>query len=148
MCRVFPEHWFLLYKYQINSLLSRRLLATDAFVSVNFKINHKKLANVKLIKMKVGLKPNKPLFASHRLLSEILQPSTYKNKNTWPAFCPLCLHSCEMAHYQQTNQLALLSEHPLVIIRDSTDSPQTGSTALPTCLKPWETSVQDESSSD
>ena len=31
-----------------------------------------------------------------------------------------------MAHYQQTNQLALLSEHPLVIIRDSADNPLPG----------------------
>lgn len=48
-----------------------------------------------------------------------------------PVFCHLNLHLCEMAHYQQTNQLALLSEHPLVIIRASKDSPQPGTTLVP-----------------
>lgn len=34
--------------------------------------------------------------------------------DTWLISCPLYLHWCEMAHYQQTNRLAALSEHPLV----------------------------------
>lgn len=60
-----------------------------------------------------------------------LQPTAHPriNINTWPRFHPLILYSCEMAHYQQTNQLAPLSQHPLVKIRDSTDSPQTGNSA-------------------
>lgn len=48
-----------------------------------------------------------------------------------PVFRHLYLHLCEMAHYQQTNQLALLSEHPLVIIRASKDSPQAGTMLVP-----------------
>lgn len=53
------------------------------------------------------------------------------------------LHLCEKAHYQQTNQLALLSEHPLVVIRDSTDNPQPGNTELPTSQTPMYTSARD-----
>lgn len=41
------------------------------------------------------------------------------NTNTWRQSWPLHLHPCEMAHYQQTNQLASLSERPLVKMRDS-----------------------------
>lgn len=63
-------------------------------------------------------------------------------------FCPLYLHLCEMAHYQQTNQLALLSEHPLVIIRDSTENPQPGNTVLPSSLKQRYISVKDEKESE
>lgn len=60
------------------------------------------------------------------------------SRNTWPACvrsAPSTSHLCEMAHYQQTNQLALLSEHPLVIIRDSTGNPAPGTTALPPSWK-------------
>lgn len=68
--------------------------------------------------------------------AEIQQPIAHphveqKHLACLRSFGPLYLHLCEMAHYQQTNQLALLSEHPLVIIRDSTGNPPPGTTALP-----------------
>lgn len=85
-------------------------------------------------KQTIVILKHEPLIKCHLCITSetsTLQPTAHPriNINTWPRFHPLILYSCEMAHYQQTNQLASLSQHPLVKIRDSTDSPQTGNSA-------------------
>lgn len=110
---------------------------------MNFAFNHQQMYFILTIKN--IFHPCNVREASE-LPCEILQPIAHPhlNTNTWPSrLLSTSIYAKWLITSRQIN-CRCSCEHPLVIIRDSTDNPQPGNTVLPSSLKRRDTSGEDE----